>query len=66
MLSFAFIIGSLSPGALGWMAPRVGLANGLSSLAACYLFGAACLAVALKFFLRRDYIGAADPFLYKR
>jgi hypothetical protein len=56
MLSFAFIVGSLAPTVLGWMKTRVGLAAGLSSLAWFYLFGAVCVFVAMKFFLRRDYI----------
>lgn len=56
MLSFAFIVGSLAPTVLGWMKNRVGLAAGLSSLAGFYLFGAVCVFVAMKFFLRRDYI----------
>jgi MFS family permease len=56
MLSFAFVVGSVSPAVLGWMGPRVGLAAGLSSLSVCYLFGAACVLVALKVCLRRDYV----------
>jgi hypothetical protein len=56
MLSFAFVVGSLAPTVLGWMKTRVGLASGLSSLAWCYLFGAVCIGIAIKFFLRRDYV----------
>jgi MFS family permease len=59
MLSFAFVIGSLAPTVLGAMKSRVGLATGLSSLAWCYLFGAVCVFVAMKFFLRRDYVQTA-------
>ncbi len=56
MLSFAFIVGSLAPAMLGWMKARVGLATALSSLAWFYLLGAACLLVAVRFFLARDYV----------
>jgi MFS family permease len=56
MLSFAFVVGSVSPAILGWIEPRVGLAAGLSSLSLCYLFGAACVLAAMKFCLRRDYV----------
>jgi MFS family permease len=62
MLSFAFVVGSLSPVILGWMKTRVGLAAGLSSLAWFYLFGAACVFVAVTFFFQRDRIvPAAAP-----
>ncbi len=60
MLAFAFVVGSSAPTILGWMKPRVGLATGLSSLAWCYLFGAVCIFVAMKFFLRRDYVAPVD------
>ncbi|MEI7732478.1 MAG: MFS transporter [Verrucomicrobiota bacterium] len=56
MLSFAFVIGSLAPTVLGWMKMRVGLATGLSSLAWFYLFGALSILIAVKFFLKRDYV----------
>lgn len=56
MLSFAFIVGSLAPTVLGWMKMHAGLAVGISSLAWCYLFGAVCIFVALRFFLRRDFV----------
>jgi nitrate/nitrite transporter NarK len=60
MFSFAFIVGSLAPGVLGVMKTRVGLSAGLSSLAWFYLFGAACVLIAMLFFLRRDYVGPAE------
>jgi sugar phosphate permease len=59
MLSFAFVVGSLSPAVLGWMKMRVGLATGLSSLAGCYVFGAICILIAVKWFLRRDYVASS-------
>lgn len=61
MLSFAFIVGSLAPTVLGYMKPRIGLAIGLSSLAWFYLFGAVCIFVAARFFLRRDYVATPAP-----
>lgn len=60
MLAFAFVVGSSAPTILGWMKIRVGLATGLSSLAWCYLFGAVCIFIAMKFFLRRDYVAPTD------
>lgn len=59
MLSFAFIVGSLAPTVLGYMKPRIGLGAGLSFLAWFYLFGAVCIFVAARFFLRRDYVPPA-------
>lgn len=59
MLAFAFVVGSISPVALGWAKPRFGLAVGLSSLSVCYVFGACCILFAIVKFLRRDYV--ADP-----
>lgn len=63
MLSFAFVVGSCAPTVLGWMKTHVDLAAGLSSLAWFYLFGAVCIGIAVKFFLRRDYVAppAAKP-----
>jgi fucose permease len=55
MLAFAFVIGSSAPTLLGLMKTRVGLGVGLSYLCWFYLFGAVCVFVAMKFFLRHDY-----------
>ena len=59
MLSFAFVVSSLAPAVMGWMKTRAGLAAGLSSLGWFYLFGSACVLVAMRFFLRRDIIHPA-------
>ncbi|MEI8288336.1 MAG: MFS transporter [Verrucomicrobiota bacterium] len=56
MLAFAFVIGSSAPAILGWMKTRAGLGAGLSMLCWFYLFGAACIFVAVKFFLHRDRV----------
>lgn len=58
MLSFAFIVGSLAPTVLGSMKMKegMGLSVGIASLSWFYLFGAACVFVALRFFLRRDFV----------
>lgn len=48
MLSFAFVIGSASPCALGFMKERFAPATGLASLAAFYVVGAAVIFVARK------------------
>ena len=60
MFCFAFVVGSVAPTALGWMKTRVGLAAGFSSLCWFYLFGAACILVAMTCFLRRDYVAPKD------
>lgn len=58
MLSFAFIVGSLAPSVLGWMKMQVSLSAGLTSLAWFYLAGAACIFIAMRFFLHRDFVTA--------
>lgn len=60
MLAFAFVVGSAAPTMLGWMKTRAGLAAGMSSLAWFYVFGAACILIAIIFFRRRDALATAE------
>lgn len=55
MLSFAFIIGALSPVILGWLKSSVGLSFGLAGLSTFYLLGGLLLWIALKFHLKKDF-----------
>ncbi len=56
MLSFAFIVGALSPYLLGVLKPVFGLSYGIAFLSAGYLFGALCIMSALIFFYRKDRV----------
>jgi len=56
MLMFAFIVGSASPLVLGILKPIFGLSNGLAFLSVSFLFGAACIFVALIFFYKKDRV----------
>ena len=56
MLAFAFVVGSSAPTILGWMKTRAGLGTGLSYLCLAYLFGAACIFLALKIFRKQDWV----------
>lgn len=56
MLSFAFVVGSLSPVVLGWMKSRVGLETGLASLSVFYVVGGLCIVTALALWFRKDYV----------
>lgn len=56
MLTFAFIIGSISPLVLGIIKPSLGLSNGLALLSVVYIFSALCILVALLFFYKKDRI----------
>ncbi len=56
MLSFAFIIGSLSPVILGWVKENLTLSQGLSYLGFVYLGSALLILVAIKFTFKKDYV----------
>jgi len=56
MLTFAFIIGSISPFILGVLKPTLGLSNGLAFLSIVYVFSALCILVAVLFFYKKDRI----------
>lgn len=56
MLMFAFIVGSISPLALGILKPVFGLSNGLALLSVSFFLGALCIFVALIFFYRKDKV----------
>ena len=58
MLCFAFVFGALAPTVLGIVRDRTGaLGAGFAALAVFFLVGAALIAVARIFFLKRDYEG---------
>lgn len=56
MLMFAFITGAAAPYILGEIKPVLGLSWGLSALSVVYIFAAACIFVAVKFFYKKDLI----------
>ena len=56
MLTFAFIIGSISPFVLGILKPTLGLSNGFALLSGVYVFSAFCILVALLFFYKKDRV----------
>ncbi|MEI8291624.1 MAG: MFS transporter [Verrucomicrobiota bacterium] len=56
MLAFAFVSGSSAPTILGSVKSHAGLGTGISYLSVAYLFGAACIIVAIKFFRKRDWV----------
>ncbi len=56
MLSFAFVVGALSPLVLGWMKTRVGLETGLASLSAFYAAGGLFIVTALGLWFKKDYV----------
>ena len=56
MLSFAFIIGSLSPVILGSVKSTFGLNQGISFMGAVYLLSALLIFIALGFFFNKDRI----------
>ena len=60
MLSFAFVVGALSPLVLGWMKTRVGLGPGLASLSAFYVAGGLCIVSALGLWFRTDYVETSE------
>ena len=59
MLSFAFIVGATAPVLLGIIKPIIGLASGISFLSIGLLLSALLIAVAIKFFLKKDQIKTA-------
>ena len=59
MLSFAFIVGATAPVLLGVIKPIIGLASGISFLSIGLLLSALLIAVAIKFFLKKDQIKTA-------
>ena len=56
MLMFAFISGAAAPYILGIIKPTLGLSWGLSALSIVYIFAAACIFVAVRFFYKKDLI----------
>ena len=56
MISFAFIVGALSPVILGWVKTVAGLDMGFASLGYFYLFGALCIFASLKFSFNKDFV----------
>jgi MFS family permease len=60
MLAFAFVAGSSAPTLLGWMKTHADLGAGISYLCWFYLFGAACVFIAAKSFLRRDWVSTSS------
>jgi sugar phosphate permease len=61
MLTFAFIIGSISPFILGVLKPGFGLSNGLAFLSVVYVFSALCILVAILVFYKKDRIKQESP-----
>ncbi len=59
MLSFALVIGALSPYILGLLKPAFGLANGFACLSAVYVCSALCLLIAVLFFYKKDMCDGA-------
>jgi len=59
MLSFAFLVGSVSPTVLGVLKSKFGLAFGLASLASAYVLGGVIILIAARFFFRKDHAAAA-------
>ena len=56
MLTFAFVIGSISPFILGILKPTLGLSAGFALLSMVYVFSAMCILVALLYFHKKDRI----------
>jgi MFS family permease len=56
MLMFAFVSGAAAPYILGIIKPTLGLSWGLSALSIVYIFAAACIFVAVRFFYKKDLI----------
>jgi sugar phosphate permease len=54
ILTFGFVVGSVSPYILGVLKPVFGLSNGMASLSIVYLFSSCCIFVAMVFFFKRD------------
>ena len=57
MLSFAFLVGSLSPTVLGFLKMRFGLSFGLASLSVSYVLGGVIILIACALFFKKDYEG---------
>lgn len=57
MLSFGFLVGSLSPTVLGYLKSQFGLTLGLASLSASYVVGSAVILAARALFFTNDYEG---------
>jgi MFS family permease len=58
MLSFAFLVGSLSPTVLGFLKAHFGLPFGLASLSASYVLGGIVILAARGLFFKKDYEGS--------
>ncbi|MPN33333.1 hypothetical protein SDC9_180818 [bioreactor metagenome] len=56
VLSFVFIIGSISPYLLGSFKQSFGLSNGLSSLGFAYIIGGICVIIVWKLFFAKDIV----------
>ena len=55
MLMGAFLTGAFAPYLLGVLKPTIGLAAGIAMLSVVYLFSAAAIGLACRFFFTRDY-----------
>jgi sugar phosphate permease len=60
MLSFAFIVGAISPIALGWVKATFTLSQGISALGLVYLISSILILAALKFSFKKDRIKAGQ------
>lgn len=56
MTAFAFLIGAFAPIVLGFLKMEYGLSIGISTLSLFYLLGSVMLFIALRYFLRKDYV----------
>lgn len=59
MLSFAFLVGSVSPTVLGLLKTKFGLSAGLASLSCSYVLGGVLILAASALFFGRDHAEAA-------
>jgi hypothetical protein len=60
MLSFAFLVGALSPTILGMMKSSLGLATGLGSLSLVYLLGGVIILIGRSRWFKADHADAED------
>ncbi len=58
MLSFAFLVGSVSPTVLGVLKPKIGLSAGLASLSFSYVLGGVIILTAAALFFKKDHADA--------
>jgi MFS family permease len=55
MLAFAFVMGAVSPVALGWIKQNIGLEQGMMGLAVVYLLSSISIFIGLKTYFQNDY-----------